>query len=75
MKYEHLMNEVSCINAAYNWFGSIDAMNYIRDHKSEYERTAVWTQYSDFLNEAANLFIINTGVNYYHEETNTESAS
>jgi hypothetical protein len=71
MNYQQLMNEVNCINAAYNWFGSNDAMNYIRNHKAEYEGTAVWSQYSDFLNEAANLFI-NTGVNY---ETNTESTS
>lgn len=71
MKYENLMNEISCINAAYNWFGSIDAMKYINDHKSEYKGTAVWSQYLDFLNEAANLFI--TGVNC--NETNTESTS
>jgi hypothetical protein len=73
MNYQQLMNEVNCINAAYNWIGSNDAMNYIRNHKAEYEGTAVWSQYSDFLNEAANLFIINFGENCY--ETNTESAS
>lgn len=54
--YKHLMDEVKCINQAWNWVGVLDAICYIKDHELDYEGTKVYAELQQFMQEGARLF-------------------
>ena len=55
-KYEHLMNEVECINKHLGTVGVLDALMYIQSHEDEYEGTQCYREYRTFMREGARLF-------------------
>lgn len=54
--FDHLMDEVRVINQAYGWFGALDAIKYIFEHKSEYEGTAVAKELRQFMADGYKMF-------------------
>lgn len=54
--FEHLMDEVNCINRAYGYSGVFDAIVYINDHQDEYEGTQVLRELRRFMREGAKMF-------------------
>lgn len=54
--FEHLMDEVNCINSAYGYIGVFDAIVYINEHQDEYEGTQVLRELRHFMREGARMF-------------------
>jgi hypothetical protein len=54
--YEHLMDEVRCINAYLKTTGVLDALQYIQQHEDEYEGTLCHREFKRFMAEGRRLF-------------------
>jgi hypothetical protein len=54
--FDHLMDEVACINRAYGWVGCFDAIKYIYENRDEYAGTKVYREIGIFMRQGAQLF-------------------
>lgn len=54
--FDHLMDEVACINQAYGWVGCFDAIQYIYENRDEYAGTKVYREIQIFMRQGAELF-------------------
>ena len=54
--FDHLMDEVACINRAYGWVGCFDAIKYITENLDEYRGTKVYREVQIFMRQGAELF-------------------
>ncbi len=54
--FDHLMDEVECINRAYGYRGVFDAIVYIQTNLCEYEGTKVYSEFRKFMNMGAEMF-------------------
>ena len=54
--FEHLMDEVECINKSWGWVGILDALMYIQDNIEEYQGTQCLREYRQFMRDGARLF-------------------
>lgn len=54
--YEHLMNEVECINKAWGYVGVLDALMYIQENIEQYYGTQCLREFRAFMREGARLF-------------------
>lgn len=54
--FEHLMDEVRCINAYLGTVGVLDAIIYIQAHEDEYEGTLCHREFKQFMAQGRQLF-------------------
>lgn len=54
--YEHLMNEVECINKSWGYVGVLDALMYIQDNIEHYYGTRCLVEFRSFMRDGARLF-------------------
>jgi hypothetical protein len=54
--FDHLMDEVACINRAYGYRGVFDAIVYIQTNLNEYEGTKVYSEFRKFMNMGQEMF-------------------
>ena len=55
-QFEHLMNEVECINKAWGYVGVFDALMYIQENIEQYRGTQCLREYKEFMAEGARMF-------------------
>jgi hypothetical protein len=55
-QFEHLMDEVDCINRAYGYVGVFDAIVYIDKWRDEYKGTRVLQELNEFMAAGARMF-------------------
>lgn len=55
-QFEHLMNEVECINKSWGYAGVLDALMYIQENIEHYRGTQCYREYREFMAEGARLF-------------------
>lgn len=54
--FDHLMNEVECINSAYGYRGVFDAIQYIQENIEQYDDTAVQVEFRKFMAMGQKMF-------------------
>lgn len=53
--FEHLMNEVECLCSAWG-YNILEAIQYIDDHREEYEGTQCLRELQEFMRQGARMF-------------------